>query len=291
MNARIEKPGRCTRCGRSYKRIRKGLCIPCYERDLRLAKMGGNHGTPQVNLKEWILERVHVNEAGCWIWPKPINPGNGYGQFGINGLSGFAHRLAYEVFIGPIPDGLEVDHVCHSNDATCQGGRACPHRPCCNPDHLEATTPAENNRRSKSVAAVNAAKTHCSRGHEFNAENTITVWRSTPPGMRQRRKCRSCEAIWKKAARKRKHSLPQPPPKNPRSPRKSPPLATHCPNGHEYTPENTHFRKRPDGTTRSCRKCACEASRRYRERQTQAVQSGETAARRAALESLNGGDS
>ena len=100
--------------------------------------------------------------TGCWEWTAAKNS-NGYGCFGIDGRSQLAHRLAYEAEVGPIPEGLTIDHLCRN-------------RLCVNPSHLEPVTVAENNRRASRLI------THCKRGHELV---------STPSG-RQRR-CPICE--------------------------------------------------------------------------------------------------
>jgi len=92
------------------------------------------------------------NESGCWVWTAATN-GRGYGVIGVNGRQTYAHRLSYEIHVGPIPEGLAIDHLCRN-------------RGCVNADHLEAVTTAENNRR---MAAV---KSHCPRGHEYTPANT-----------------------------------------------------------------------------------------------------------------------
>lgn len=106
--------------------------------------------------------KVAVDENGCWRWQGTIFQKTGYGSFWFEGKSTLVHRWAYRRFVGEIPFGLQIDHLCRVRD-------------CCNPDHLEAVTPRENNRRSTSPTAKNAAKTHCVNGHEFTPENTYVT--------------------------------------------------------------------------------------------------------------------
>lgn len=82
----------------------------------------------------------------CWLWRGAIQT-RGYGSFGFRGKVELAHRSAYELFVGPIPDGLTIDHTCH-NDSGCRStGKDCLHRRCVNPAHLEPVTVAVNNNR------------------------------------------------------------------------------------------------------------------------------------------------
>lgn len=87
--------------------------------------------------------------AGCWPWTGFIAP-NGYGSFG-KGDKGtrLPHRIAYQYLIGPIPDGLVLDHLCHTADPTCADTNDCPHRRCVNPEHLEPVTYRENIARGR----------------------------------------------------------------------------------------------------------------------------------------------
>ncbi|MGL4255763.1 MAG: HNH endonuclease signature motif containing protein [Microbacterium sp.] len=101
-----------------------------------------------------------VDKTGpCWIWLGHIDS-KGYGRITTwrNGTI-FAHRLAYELVNGPIPEGLQIDHLCRIPA-------------CVNPDHLEPVTGRENTLRGVGPTAENARKTSCKRGHPFDAENT-----------------------------------------------------------------------------------------------------------------------
>lgn len=116
--------------------------------------------------------------------------GPGYGHIGwqVNNQQFHrgVHRVMYEAFVGPIPDGYDVDHLCH-DPRNCQPARAfdCPHRRCCNPEHLAATTRQKNLLRGGTTVAARAAKTHCPVGHPYDEQNTSV--------RRQRRHCRECD--------------------------------------------------------------------------------------------------
>lgn len=130
-----------------------------------------------------------VDRTGeCWLWTGRGDAG-GYGRVHYDGRDGYAHRLAYELLVGAIPDGLVIDHLCRV-------------RNCVNPAHLEVVTQRENILRSDGAGAVNARKTHCKRGHEFTPENTIRI--------AQGRNCRTClRMLQREWARKRRAAIRQ----------------------------------------------------------------------------------
>lgn len=99
------------------------------------------------------------DETGCWVWQRAKDQ-LGYGHLRLrDNKTRRAHRHYYEQHVGPIPEGLELDHLCRNPS-------------CVNPDHLEAVTHRENMLRGKGFAAENARKTHCPRGHAYDKENT-----------------------------------------------------------------------------------------------------------------------
>jgi hypothetical protein len=100
-------------------------------------------------LPERFMSKVRVTESGCWEWTGSVHR-TGYARFNVGGRSKEAHIVAYEMVVGPVPDGLQLDHRCH-DPRECAGGWGCPHRRCVNPAHLKPVTQSENNQRGRSV--------------------------------------------------------------------------------------------------------------------------------------------
>lgn len=133
-----------------------------------------------------ILDRITVDPtSGCWVWTRSTK--NGWAFYRGNA----AYRLSWQAFVGPIPRGLQIDHVCRN--------RRCvrPH-----PDHLEPVTKAENGRRARAYIQKhpgeqvhNKAKRWCNRGHEFSPENTGSDSKGN-------RFCRTCQrarlGVWQR---------------------------------------------------------------------------------------------
>lgn len=121
----------------------------------------------------------------CWLWTGGLHAA-GYGAFRPSKKTpgaGSAHSWSFEQLVGPVPKGMTLDHLCHTFDLSCPGGR-CEHRRCAAPLHLEIVTPGENARRGRG-GARQAAKTHCPQNHEYAGRNLIV----NKNGGRQ---CRTC---------------------------------------------------------------------------------------------------
>lgn len=148
----------------------------------------------------------------CWPWKRVQKTGyaRGYGRFQLQSDSRniMAHKASYEHFVGPVPEGLELDHLCRN-------------RRCVNFAHLEAVTHAVNVARGD-AGLYQMQKTHCPSRHDYSEANTL-ITRSG------KRSCRACSNIRMKRGGR--------PPVNPNATERKPKV-THCPKGHEYTPDN-----------------------------------------------------
>lgn len=141
------------------------------------------------------MAKTEPVDGGCWRWTGAIHARSGYAAFtGEGRRMTYAHRWAYEHYVGPIPEGHQVDHVCHNQDATCPGGPTCLHRQCANPEHLRAVIQRDNVR-----AAVERLDV-CHNGHPRTNENVFVDrkgWRHCKVCRREReRKHLSPERLW-----------------------------------------------------------------------------------------------
>jgi hypothetical protein len=137
----------------------------------------------RLTIEERLLAQRIVNADGCWIWTGGVIIGNHsaepYGHMSVDGRQRLVHRIAHKLWIGPIPEGYQVDHV---------AARGCRSTLCFNPAHLEAVTPAVNTLRSSAPTAINARKTACIHGHPFDEANTF--WKKNGG-----RDCRECNRL------------------------------------------------------------------------------------------------
>lgn len=178
----------------NVEQLRRGRCNRHYRQWLKAA-------SPEERRRPTEQERFwsYVDKAGplpkwapflgpCWIWTG-CRHASGYGMLNVGGRKGRlvrAHRYSYELLVGPIPDGLQLDHLCRVPA-------------CVNPDHLEPVTNRENTMRGSNFTAEKARQTHCIRGHEFDAENTYV----RPNGTRLCRACgRAASAAYREKRRR-----------------------------------------------------------------------------------------
>lgn len=180
-------------------------------------------GDPRLPQRFW--SKVKVNpDTGCWEWQRSTFK-DGYGQFSTAITTGsgrknwYAHRYAYVHLVGPVPDGLDLDHQCHNRDPNCAGGQECAHRRCVYPiAHVEPATVQQNLGRSRhTLNSINLAKTCCGicgGPYEFHKDG--------------RRFCRACAHVASAKYGHRKRTAQR------AAERAARPPVTHCNNGHDW---------------------------------------------------------
>lgn len=133
----------CIICDRSVKVPRRGMCRACHERDLTERRMAGPiEGRITRDPVDRLTESVHF-DVECWLWTGQLN-NHGYGLFSYKNRKRAAHLVLWEHVVGPVPNGLELDHLCRV-------------RHCVNPDHLEPVTHEENQRRAAEARDLEVA--------------------------------------------------------------------------------------------------------------------------------------
>lgn len=136
--------------------------------------------THDVPMIDRALAKISIDEAtGCWLW-QGCKTYQGYGRMIRLRANHMAHRVVYEDLVGPVPDGLVLDHLCRV-------------RHCVNPAHLEPVTNRENILRGTGFAARKAAQSHCVNGHPLSGENIYPY--------KGGRLCRTC--------RRARHNTPE----------------------------------------------------------------------------------
>lgn len=139
----------CPACGEFRQLHARGLCNPCYS---RLHRQGGlakvaPYSRRYKTAEEWYAMIDKSDPEACWQWPGPLNS-HGYGATYPDHV---AHRWVYRTLVGPIPQGMVLDHNCH-NKTGCNLRELCPHRACVNLRHLDVVTVLENLSRSPNTA-------------------------------------------------------------------------------------------------------------------------------------------
>jgi hypothetical protein len=198
---------------------------------------------------EVIASHVTPGANGCLLWTGATNKGYGKLRRAETNKTWAAHRFAWTITNGPIPEGMVIDHLCRTPL-------------CVNTDHMEVTTIRVNTIRGFSDSGKNARKLACKRGHDFTPDNTFPC-NGEKPG----RGCKACRRLWQRARNLgmklddylemypderdglRVRAKPSGGPRRERGPRGP---KTHCKHGHEFTEMNTYVK--PSGE-RCCREC------------------------------------
>lgn len=197
-------------------------------------------GRPLMPLRHRLWRNIIEAPSGCWIWMGRLDK-DGYGRTHVGSITAgnlrtrAAHRVVYEEYVGSIPEGLQIDHLCRI-------------RRCVNPRHLQPVTSRINTLRGNSVGATARQTGHCKRLHPLSGDNLMLTDRG-------HRHCKTCQRM-KQREWQRAHA------KGPR------PVQTHCIHGHPL--DDAYVAPRG---SRECRVCRREIDRRRRDRRRKAVAS------------------
>lgn len=146
----------CTEKACGKRAHARGLCHMHYSRARRLERgVARPEQNQQVDPVEKILSRCEIGL--CWTWSRGANDA-GYGLISWQGRVWYVHRLLWTLLVGPIAEGLEVDHLCKNTR-------------CCNPDHLEPVTPRVNKLRSGGMSGRHARRDACTNGHPYTNDS------------------------------------------------------------------------------------------------------------------------
>ena len=213
--------------------------------EIELHPINNHLGIDPKDVERFLSKIIRTPDTDCWFW-SGYRSVDGYGKFTlatgrIGGKQVPAHRLSYELSIGPIPVGFQVHHKCNN-------------RPCVNPNHLEALGVKDH--IAKTVGHPKN-QTHCIRGHEFTPENTKMYH-----GMRNCRACNNLRQRWKY---------------NPGHKRVGPSSNLYCIHDHPLFGENMDLITLPHGHyRRRCKQCRQDAADRYRVENAAAVLAAKT---------------
>jgi HNH endonuclease len=222
----------------------------CRKHLRRWKQYGSTELPPKPSPAERLWARVEKSPGPCWVWTGALT--GGYGSIRVDGRATYTHRMAYELLVGPVPEGLHLDHLCRN-------------RRCVRPDHLEAVTCHVNVMRGIGPTAVNKRKKVCKRGHALTPDNVRV-------NARGYRNCLTCYHLRERANRSRRQSLSWIGPLH--GPRKPGKYSTVCRNGHVRTAANTEYlrsggiqcltcRGRPGGGTPWAERTHCPQGHPY----------------------------
>jgi hypothetical protein len=209
-------------CDREVVYTTKRLCKRCYKRTTYKRVKTSPFDSAVARFER----RVEPSLTGCWTWTgeQSSRPSGSYGLINLPGRRReYAHRWSYGYHRAEIPEGLEIDHLCHNTL-------------CVNPWHLEPVTRQVNAARTRG-----ALKTHCKRGHEFTPENTKVLTYGNG-----KRECRTCARMHARSTNANRVRVPKPP-------------SEFCKNGHPMSGENL-VEKSGLRICRACRSLAAQAA-------------------------------